>query len=70
MKCFELWRHNCWSDVAIMPIKIRHIPAKKGYWVRCNWYNIVNPKNIHDVGVVDKIFIKDVDMKNWVPYES
>lgn len=69
MKTFNLYKHvNC-TDVAFMPIKRPfYVPEKKVYKVKVRWFNVVNPKNVFDLGVVDHIEVKLEDTKNWRLY--
>lgn len=66
MKMRKLMKHvNC-TDVAAEFILISKVP--KGNRVLVSWVNIVNPKNVYKIGVIEDIFITDEQMPNWKVY--
>lgn len=70
MRSFNLYKNTYNTDVAMYPVKVLYIPPKNGYIVKCRWFNIVNPENVFDLGVIDRCFIKKEDINNWKPYEE
>jgi hypothetical protein len=68
MRKHFLYKHDNNTDVALMPLDI----AESGdvYKIKCRWFNIVNPKNVFDLGVVDSVEIKSQDLKKWKIYEQ
>lgn len=66
-----LYKHENCTDTALMPVKRPFfVPEKQIYKVRCRWFNIVNPNNVYDMGVVDNVVIKAEDIRRWKFYEQ
>lgn len=71
MRIDNLYKHENGSDAAILILKHPlFIAPKNGYKIRIKWMNIVNPKNVYDIGIMETIFIKKEDIKNWKFYEE
>jgi len=51
----KLYKHIYGRDVALMPVHMILIPGKNVYQIKCRWFNIVNPKNVFDMGCPDKV---------------
>lgn len=56
------------TDVAMMVLDKKYQPSNDTYRIRCRWLNIVNPRNVFDLGIIDNVVIKRDDMSNWEPY--
>ena len=69
MKTNFIYKHDNNTDVAMWVLNSLYIPEKDVYKIKCRWLNIVNPKNVFDLGVIDKVEVKRADVKNWKVYE-
>ena len=66
MTPYRIYKHDNCTDMAIMPVENPFfITEKRGYKVKVRWFNVVKPENIFDMGVMETVFIKAEDMKNW-----
>jgi hypothetical protein len=63
MQLKKLYKHKNCTDAAIYVLNIYSYPER--FSLRVKWFNIVNPKNIFDMGVRDDIIIKLKDLHNW-----
>ena len=66
----KLMKHINNTDVAAEFLRVVRIP--RGAKVKVCWYNIVNPKNIYPIGIVEEVFIpteKLTEWKVWAPQE-
>jgi len=59
----RMYKHVNNTDVAAEFLEIKE--TKKGYKVKVQWINIVNPKNFYFIDLIEEIFIRDKDLKNW-----
>lgn len=70
MRAGNLYKHENNTDVALYPVRSPfYVPEKKIYKVKCRWFNIVNPLNVYDMGIVDNVVIKAEDIRKWKFYE-
>ena len=69
MKTLSLYKHKHGKDVAMMPVEMFTVVHRGVVMIKCHWFNIVNAKNVFNMGKVDSIEIKLENLGDWYAYE-
>lgn len=66
MKKLGLYKHKNCTDVAILVLSSFYVAERQTYKLKVRWMNIVNPNNIFDVGIQERLEIPRTKFnKEW-----
>lgn len=68
MITLSLYKHKYGKDVVMMPVEMFTVVSRETIMLKCNWFNIVNPKNVFNMGKIDSIEIKLENLNDWKLY--
>lgn len=57
MKIYGLYKHRRCTDVAILVLHSFYVRQHESYKLKVRWQNVVNPSNIFDMGVAERLEI-------------